>query len=162
MASRTESECVQPDKFARREGNTPWEREPAPQPALKAFLESGGFELPRQGRALVPGCGRVRTCATRCTGGLPHQRGIIMQGHDAIAIASMLGLHTLGVDRAPTAIAAAQQCEALMLPESVLTRGVGTRLQAALAVGLQRAGRVCRAGFLWTIRRTGSAICADL
>lgn len=42
----------------RKEKVTPWDHG-AIQPPLKDILESGEVEFPRQGRALVPGCGRV-------------------------------------------------------------------------------------------------------
>ncbi|KAI0746394.1 thiol methyltransferase 1 [Daedaleopsis nitida] len=64
---------------------TPWDGG-AQQPALKHLLESSGIDFPRSGTALVPGCGR---------------------GYDAITIASILGLKTLGIDIAPTAVKAA-------------------------------------------------------
>ncbi|KAI0650037.1 S-adenosyl-L-methionine-dependent methyltransferase [Trametes meyenii] len=66
---------------------TPWDAG-TPQPALKELIESGGLDLPRSGRALVPGCGR---------------------GYDAAYIASSLGLETIGVDISPTAVESAEQ-----------------------------------------------------
>ncbi|KAI0829469.1 S-adenosyl-L-methionine-dependent methyltransferase [Trametes gibbosa] len=67
-------------------GLTPWDAGTA-QPALKELVESSGLDLPRSGRALVPGCGR---------------------GYDAIYIASALGLETIGADISPLAVARAQ------------------------------------------------------
>ncbi|KAI9067587.1 thiol methyltransferase 1 [Trametes sanguinea] len=66
---------------------TPWDAKTI-QPALKELVESGAMDLPRAGRAFVPGCGR---------------------GYDAVYIASTLGLDTLGADISPTAINAAQE-----------------------------------------------------
>jgi len=46
---------------ALREHNvTPWDTFGAVQPPLRALLLSDEQEWPRQGRALVPGCGRVQ------------------------------------------------------------------------------------------------------
>ncbi|KAI0780117.1 S-adenosyl-L-methionine-dependent methyltransferase [Fomes fomentarius] len=68
-------------------GNTtPWDAGKA-QPALTGLLKSGAIDLPRTGRALVPGCGR---------------------GYDAVAIAAALGLETLGTDISSNAVNAAR------------------------------------------------------
>ncbi|KAF9456882.1 S-adenosyl-L-methionine-dependent methyltransferase [Collybia nuda] len=53
------------------------------QPPLKEVIESGEVDFPRQGRALVPGCG---------------------SGYDAILFASSLGLDSVGMDISETAI----------------------------------------------------------
>ncbi|KAL7282129.1 hypothetical protein ACG7TL_003598 [Trametes sanguinea] len=66
---------------------TPWDAK-AIQPALKELVETEAVNLPRSGRAFVPGCGR---------------------GYDAVYIASSLGLDTLGADISPTAIKAAEE-----------------------------------------------------
>jgi len=66
---------------------TPWDNGEI-QPPLREVIESGEVALPRTGRALVPGCGA---------------------GHDAIYIASTLGLDTLGLDAAQTAVEIASQ-----------------------------------------------------
>ncbi|EJD42720.1 S-adenosyl-L-methionine-dependent methyltransferase [Auricularia subglabra TFB-10046 SS5] len=71
-----------------KEGVTPWEVQTGYQPALKAFLESGKLELPKSGRAIVPGCGR---------------------GYDAILIGKTLGLDVLGADLSETAVAEARK-----------------------------------------------------
>lgn len=65
---------------------TPWDVGEI-QPPLQEIIESGTINFPRQGRALVPGCG---------------------SGYDAIYIASALQLDTIGMDVAQTAIAKAQ------------------------------------------------------
>ncbi|KAH9853745.1 S-adenosyl-L-methionine-dependent methyltransferase [Lenzites betulinus] len=67
-------------------GVTPWDAGQV-QLALKELVETSGLDLPRSGRALVPGCGR---------------------GYDAIYIASTLGLETTGADISPLAVAKAQ------------------------------------------------------
>ncbi|KAG8808623.1 hypothetical protein FRC19_005804, partial [Serendipita sp. 401] len=64
----------------------PWDKLGAPQPPLRTLLESDQQDWPRNGRALVPGCGR---------------------GYDAVFIATTLGLDTLAVDISPTAVKAA-------------------------------------------------------
>ncbi|KAI0637826.1 S-adenosyl-L-methionine-dependent methyltransferase [Trametes polyzona] len=64
---------------------TPWDAGTS-QPALQELIETSRLDLPRSGRALVPGCGR---------------------GYDAIYIAKSLGLQTIGADISPTGIAAA-------------------------------------------------------
>ncbi|EJF61524.1 hypothetical protein DICSQDRAFT_136414 [Dichomitus squalens LYAD-421 SS1] len=71
----------------RRSDTTPWDAG-SYQPALKEVLDDKALALPTECRALVPGCGR---------------------GYDAILIAKTLSLETLGIDVAPTAIAAAQE-----------------------------------------------------
>jgi hypothetical protein len=43
---------------SRRENVTPWDAGDV-QPSLKEAVESSGIEFPREGRALVPGCGSV-------------------------------------------------------------------------------------------------------
>ncbi|KAI0676884.1 S-adenosyl-L-methionine-dependent methyltransferase [Trametes maxima] len=77
---------------------TPWDVGTG-QPALKELIESSGLDLPRSGRALVPGCGR---------------------GYDAAYIASSLGLETLGTDISPTAIQSAEEYRvSIGAPENV-------------------------------------------
>ncbi|OCH88290.1 S-adenosyl-L-methionine-dependent methyltransferase [Obba rivulosa] len=66
---------------------TPWDVG-RPQPPLQDLVGSNEVELPKTGRALVPGCG---------------------SGHDAVLIASKLGLDVLAIDIAPTAVEAAQK-----------------------------------------------------
>ncbi|KAI0356619.1 S-adenosyl-L-methionine-dependent methyltransferase [Trametes cingulata] len=66
---------------------TPWDAGTS-QPALQELIVSGGLDLPRSGRALVPGCGR---------------------GYDAVYLANSLGLETIGIDVSPTAIEAAEK-----------------------------------------------------
>lgn len=69
--------------------NTAWQAKITPwdggdfQPPLRDVIESGEIAFPRAGRALVPGCGA---------------------GYDVIYIASTLGLDTLGLDVADTAL----------------------------------------------------------
>ncbi|KAG6915137.1 hypothetical protein DXG01_013101 [Tephrocybe rancida] len=64
---------------------TPWDAGDF-QPPLKEVIESGNVDFPRQGHALVPGCG---------------------SGYDAIYIASALHLKTLGMDISETALSKA-------------------------------------------------------
>ncbi|EIN10667.1 S-adenosyl-L-methionine-dependent methyltransferase [Punctularia strigosozonata HHB-11173 SS5] len=66
---------------------TPWDVGKI-QPPLRTLLESGRLELPKTGRALVPGCGK---------------------GYDAIFIAETLGYDTVAADISPTAVEAAKQ-----------------------------------------------------
>jgi len=66
---------------------TPWEIGEV-QPAFYDLLKSDQVELPRSGRALVPGSGRA---------------------YDAICIANELGLETWAIDVSPTAVKAAIQ-----------------------------------------------------
>ncbi|KAI9067161.1 S-adenosyl-L-methionine-dependent methyltransferase [Trametes sanguinea] len=65
---------------------TPWDAGTF-QPALQELVESGAVNLPKSGRALVPGCGR---------------------GYDAVYIARSLGLDTLGADISAKAVQAAK------------------------------------------------------
>ncbi|KAH9926432.1 S-adenosyl-L-methionine-dependent methyltransferase [Fomitopsis serialis] len=65
---------------------TPWDAGQS-QPPLRDLLESDEVDLPRSGRALVPGCGR---------------------GYDVILIATALGLETTGLDISPVALEAAR------------------------------------------------------
>ncbi|KAG2068872.1 S-adenosyl-L-methionine-dependent methyltransferase [Suillus decipiens] len=58
------------------------------QPPLRNVIESDRVEWPRQGQALVPGCGR---------------------GNDARFIATSLGLKVTGIDISPTAVEVANQ-----------------------------------------------------
>jgi len=64
---------------------TPWDAGDV-QPPLKEVIESGLVDFPRQGRALVPGCG---------------------SGYDVLYISTALGLECLGLDISPTAVEAA-------------------------------------------------------
>lgn len=64
----------------------PWDKLGTVQPPLRVLLHSNEQDWPRQGHALVPGCGR---------------------GYDPIFIAGTLGLDTLAVDISPTAIQSA-------------------------------------------------------
>ncbi|KAI0700653.1 thiol methyltransferase 1 [Cerioporus squamosus] len=66
---------------------TPWDAGKI-QPPLNDLVKSKILDVPRGGKALVPGCGR---------------------GYDAICIADGLGLETLGTDISPTAVQAAQE-----------------------------------------------------
>jgi len=61
---------------------TPWDAGNI-QPPLREVLQSGEVDFPKTGRAFVPGCG---------------------SGHDAIFIASELGLDTLAIDISPIAV----------------------------------------------------------
>ncbi|PCH41416.1 S-adenosyl-L-methionine-dependent methyltransferase [Wolfiporia cocos MD-104 SS10] len=70
-----------------QDGVTPWDSG-CPQPALQDLITSGKLDLPRSGRALVPGCGR---------------------GYDTLVIATALGLDTLGIDISSTALEAAER-----------------------------------------------------
>lgn len=65
-------------------GLTPWDAGEI-QPSLKEVIESGsdGIQWPKQGTALVPGCG---------------------SGHDAVYLASALGLKVIGLDTSQTAV----------------------------------------------------------
>ncbi|OBZ76484.1 putative thiol methyltransferase 2 [Grifola frondosa] len=75
---------------------TPWDAGYA-QPPLRDLIQSNVLDLPRSGRALVPGCGK---------------------GYDAMLIASNFGLDTLAVDIAPTAVNAANELLAsVTIPE---------------------------------------------
>jgi len=67
-------------------GVTPWDAG-EPHPALRDLVLSKELDLPKQGRALVPGCGK---------------------GYDATFIASDFGLDTLAIDISPTALQAAR------------------------------------------------------
>ncbi|KZP24654.1 S-adenosyl-L-methionine-dependent methyltransferase [Athelia psychrophila] len=79
---------------------TPWDRGNV-QPPLRDLLVSDQVDWPRNGRALVPGCGR---------------------GYDPIFIAATLGLDTLAIDISPTAIKAAND----LLAQTPLTDSKGT------------------------------------
>jgi len=67
-------------------GVTPWDAGDV-QPPLRDLISSNELDLPKLGRALIPGCGR---------------------GYDASFIASHLGLDTLAIDISATAIQAAR------------------------------------------------------
>ena len=86
---------------------TPWDKLKEIQPPLRALLQSRQQDWPRQGRALVPGCGRVGIPFTRLS--VPVCIFMIYQGYDAIFIASILGLDTLGLDISTTAIQSARR-----------------------------------------------------
>lgn len=47
-------------RMCRTKGVTPWDFGDV-QPSLREALESSGLDMPRSGRALVPGCGAVRS-----------------------------------------------------------------------------------------------------
>ncbi|GLB39289.1 putative thiopurine S-methyltransferase (TPMT) [Lyophyllum shimeji] len=79
-------------------GITPWDAGES-QPPLREVVESGAIDFPRQGRALVPGCG---------------------SGYDVIYIASALRLDTIGMEVAPTAVAKAR---ALLASNEIQTPG---------------------------------------
>ncbi|KAH9916762.1 thiol methyltransferase 1 [Epithele typhae] len=66
---------------------TPWDVGQV-QPPLAELLGSGELQLPAQGDALIPGCGR---------------------GYDAVHIAQTTGLRTLGMDISETAVRAAEE-----------------------------------------------------
>ncbi|KDQ14735.1 hypothetical protein BOTBODRAFT_32484 [Botryobasidium botryosum FD-172 SS1] len=76
-------------------GLVPWDHGGI-QPPLRELFESKAidFNVPRSGRALVPGCGR---------------------GYDAIYLAS-LGYETVGLDLSPKAVAAAEEWKASQQP----------------------------------------------
>jgi len=42
----------------RQKGVTPWDAGES-QPSLREAIENSGLDLPRSGRALIPGCGSV-------------------------------------------------------------------------------------------------------
>ncbi|KAG8218394.1 hypothetical protein J3R82DRAFT_4018 [Butyriboletus roseoflavus] len=67
-------------------GITPWDSGDI-QPALRNLITSSELDLPKNGRALIPGCGK---------------------GYDATFIASQLGLDVLAIDLSSTAIQAAR------------------------------------------------------
>ncbi|GJJ11724.1 hypothetical protein Clacol_005962 [Clathrus columnatus] len=67
---------------------TPWDVLGSVQPPLRSLLLGTEQDWPRNGRALVPGCGR---------------------GYDPIFIATTLNLNTVAVDISPTAIQAAKE-----------------------------------------------------
>ncbi|KAF8559025.1 S-adenosyl-L-methionine-dependent methyltransferase [Imleria badia] len=67
-------------------GLTPWDSGDA-QPALRDLILSNELDLPKVGRALIPGCGR---------------------GYDATCITSHLGLDVLAIDISSTAVQAAR------------------------------------------------------
>lgn len=73
-----------------QEGLTPWEQQDrladGVRPLLKEVMESGEFPVPKEGRAIVPGCGR---------------------GFDAVYL-GRLGLETWGIDLSEKAVEAAQ------------------------------------------------------
>ncbi|KAF4616903.1 hypothetical protein D9613_008747 [Agrocybe pediades] len=69
-------------ELAWQKGVTPWDAGEA-QPSLKEVVESSGLDLPRSGRALIPGCG---------------------SGYDPIYLSLALGLDCLGLEIADTAI----------------------------------------------------------
>ncbi|KAH7930247.1 S-adenosyl-L-methionine-dependent methyltransferase [Leucogyrophana mollusca] len=71
----------------RQQNVMPWDAGEVQRP-LQDLVLSGTLDLPRLGRALVPGCGR---------------------GYDASFIASALGLDVLAMDISPTAIQAAKE-----------------------------------------------------
>ncbi|KAE9398634.1 thiol methyltransferase 1 [Gymnopus androsaceus JB14] len=58
------------------------------QPPLRQVIESGEVPFPKDGKALVPGCGR---------------------GYDTIYLASVLGHDTVGLDSSSTAVEAANE-----------------------------------------------------
>jgi len=85
-------DIVRPDdlstwELAWTKGVTPWDYGDI-QPPLKEAIERSGIDFPKSGRALVPGCG---------------------SGHDLPYISATLGLHTLGLEVADTAIARAKE-----------------------------------------------------
>lgn len=54
------------EPYFRQAEVTPWDAGDI-QPPLQDLIESKEIEFPREGRALVPGCGVVRTCGkARC------------------------------------------------------------------------------------------------
>ncbi|KDQ52464.1 hypothetical protein JAAARDRAFT_198376 [Jaapia argillacea MUCL 33604] len=83
-------------KLGVKEQVTPWDAGQV-QPPLRDLIQSGELDLPKSGKALVPGCGR---------------------GYDAIFIASSLGLDTLAVDISQTAVNAANELLASSPPTS--------------------------------------------
>ncbi|PPQ67341.1 hypothetical protein CVT26_007262 [Gymnopilus dilepis] len=90
---RTHPDIVKEDdpttwELAWSQGITPWERGEYPQLSLREAIESSGLDLPRKGRALVPGCGA---------------------GYDVEYIGQTLGLECLGLDIADTAVQRANE-----------------------------------------------------
>ncbi|KIK65903.1 hypothetical protein GYMLUDRAFT_55813 [Collybiopsis luxurians FD-317 M1] len=91
--------CLSP--CTRKHDLTPWEAGAVDiQPPLKQCIESGEIPFPKQGKAMVPGCGR---------------------GFDTIYLASALGWNSvLGADVSETAVAAANDfLKAKGVPPSV-------------------------------------------
>ncbi|KAE9398610.1 S-adenosyl-L-methionine-dependent methyltransferase [Gymnopus androsaceus JB14] len=84
---------------------TPWEAGAAfdVQPPLKQLIESGEVPFPKNGKALVPGCGR---------------------GYDTIYLASALGWNTvIGSDVSATAVEAANEfLKSKSIPPSVVEK----------------------------------------
>ncbi|KAF9486242.1 S-adenosyl-L-methionine-dependent methyltransferase [Pholiota conissans] len=92
QAQRAPKDIIKPDDLttweqAWTEGITPWDFGNV-QPSLREALESSGLDLPQKGRALVPGCGA---------------------GYDLPYISETLGLDTLGLEVADTAILRANE-----------------------------------------------------
>ncbi|KIJ95291.1 hypothetical protein K443DRAFT_683129 [Laccaria amethystina LaAM-08-1] len=85
--------------LAWRENVTPWDAGDV-QPSLKEAVESSGIEFPREGRALVPGCG---------------------SGYDVFYFASVLGYDSLGLDGAQTAFDVANKLRELQ-PASLASK----------------------------------------
>ncbi|KDR76470.1 hypothetical protein GALMADRAFT_246837 [Galerina marginata CBS 339.88] len=89
---RAAREIIKPDdqstwELTWQKGITPWDAGDT-QPSLKEAIESSGLDLPRSGRALVPGCG---------------------SGYDLQYISIALGLDTLGLEIAETAVKRANE-----------------------------------------------------
>ncbi|KAG6831472.1 hypothetical protein H0H92_010381 [Tricholoma furcatifolium] len=76
---------------------TPWDAGQF-QPPLRELVESSDVDLPRQGRALVPGCG---------------------SGYDVVYLASALSLDVIGMDVSETAIQKANSAVQVASPGSV-------------------------------------------
>jgi len=96
----TPKDIVKPDdqstwELTWQQGITPWDAGVS-QPSLKEAIEFSGLDLPRSGRALVPGCG---------------------SGYDIQYISIASGLDTLGIEIAETAIKRASE----LIEETKLT-----------------------------------------
>ena len=52
-------------RMRRKDEATPWDAGTM-QPALQELVESSELDLPKSGRALVPGCGRVGLAYNSC------------------------------------------------------------------------------------------------
>ncbi|KAF5385555.1 hypothetical protein D9757_006742 [Collybiopsis confluens] len=105
---------------------TPWEAGAVDiQPPLRQCIESGEVPFPKQGKAMVPGCGRVLPSYALLMFNTSHRlTWLFQQGFDTIYLASALGWdYVLGADVSETAIAAANDLlNKRGVPPSVATK----------------------------------------
>lgn len=134
---------------------TPWDKLKEIQPPLRALLQSRQQDWPRQGRALVPGCGRVGIPFTRLS--VPVCIFMIYQGYDAIFIASILGLDTLGLDISTTAIQSAHRYYFFQSKEVNNFHG-RKQFTYVLAWSFPRESNFPRGGFFFALRIRGRKI----